>query len=338
MKYIRSPAWDGFWIGGGLGIGVVLMIASAYLPAINFSKSPPQTLSVLGWPIAILGHTWIENAFIIFFLVAIVFDTAHNMSPIVLTWTYAPLRRFALARWRKFILLSGVIMAAAAAIGAMTSLGWTDYVPGAGKLYYIGYQWRANEPFAVALARAVWDCVKIPLPLLALAYAIWQLYHFGSQNFGVVMLYSRLNGWPISRAAAKWICVLLTSAMMLPAYLFLFRVPQGHFPGSANLVPPEYAAFLMLGSISVMHWLVSIGLGQRVIEVRWRLWLPMLLLLGCVGFLWQEATPHSTTIHAIPWIISLRFGLGLVHFMYDGWIWHRDSPAMRAIWSTDLEH
>ena len=225
MKYIRSPAWDGFWIGGGFVIGLALMIASAYLPATDFGlhQAPPQTLSLLGWLIAIFGRTWIEDAFTIFFLVSIVYDTAHNISPIALTWTHAPLRRFALARWRKFVLLSGVTMAVATAIGIVTSLGWTDYVPGAGKLYYIGYRWRADEPFAVALADAAWDCLKIPLPLLALIYAIWQLYHFGSQNFGVVMLYSRLNGWPISRAAAKWICVLLTSAMMLPAYLFLFR-------------------------------------------------------------------------------------------------------------------
>jgi len=83
--------------------------------------------------------------------------------------------------------------------------------------------------------------------------------------------------------------------------------------------------------ISVMHWLVSIGLGTAVTQIRWWLWLPLLLVLGCIGFGWHGASPTGTLLRSIPWLLAFRFGLGLVHFYYDGLIWKRGSPAMRVV-------
>jgi len=36
-------------------------------------------------------------------------------------------------------------------------------------------------------------------------------------------------------------------------------------------------------------------------------------------------------LRPIPWILSFRFGLGFVHFLYDGWIWRKGTPAIEAV-------
>jgi hypothetical protein len=58
-----------------------------------------------------------------FFMLAIIVDTAHILSPMVLTWTDARLRQEALARWRGFILAPTVAAAAALSVGVATSAG-----------------------------------------------------------------------------------------------------------------------------------------------------------------------------------------------------------------------
>jgi len=307
MTYIRSIWWDGFWIAGGVWIGLTLMGAAFLLPP---GRAVPWGPFGQGkWALALMGQDPVAVALVSFFLVAIVLDTAHNVSPIVLTWTRPELRRIAFAQRRKYILLPAVIMLAASAIGAATSLGWTDFVPRRGEMYHLTLDWRN------------------PFPWLAMTYASWEVYHFGMQNFGVVAIYCRkLGSPPRNRAIDKALCLMLTAALMVPPLLVIFGAPGMNFWN-----PPLYVVFLLVGLISAMHWLVAIGLGFRVSNIRWWLWLPLLFVIGTIGFGWTAASPHGTLLRSIPWLLSFRFGLGFVHFWYDGLIWRRGTPAMQAV-------
>jgi hypothetical protein len=58
----------------------------------------------------------------------------------------------------------------ALSIGIITSLGWSSYVPG---------------PYH---SKQITD-LSNPFPILVWVYVIWNGYHFGMQNFGVLSLY-----------------------------------------------------------------------------------------------------------------------------------------------------
>jgi hypothetical protein len=80
MTWIRNPWWDGFWILSGLPIGLCLALA------------PPQVCHL-------------------FFTAAVVLETGHVLSPIVLTWTHKELRWIATREWPKWILLPAAMFA-----------------------------------------------------------------------------------------------------------------------------------------------------------------------------------------------------------------------------------
>jgi hypothetical protein len=308
MKCIRSVWWDGFWIGGGLWIGIALACIALFVP-LGSAYTLWGPFGHGQWALAALGRGPIETALVVFFMCAIVVDTAHNMSPLLLTWTHPALRRIALVQWRWYILLPGAVMFVACAIGAATSLGWTDFVRGHGAIYHLALDWRN------------------PFPWLVLIYVSWEVYHFGMQNFGILAIYRRINGSQgRTRTVDKFLCLAFTAALMVPPLLLAFGVP-----GMGWWKPPLYVVFLVVGVVSTMHWLVSIGLSLRVTQIRWWLWLPLLFVIGTVGFGWTAASPSGTMLRQIPWIMAFRFGLGFVHFLYDGFIWKRGHPAMQTV-------
>jgi hypothetical protein len=58
-----------------------------------------------------------------FFTFAVLLEVGHALSPIVFAWTHAGYRRLIFKYPRKYVLLPGAFLLAAAAIGAATSLG-----------------------------------------------------------------------------------------------------------------------------------------------------------------------------------------------------------------------
>jgi len=70
------------------------------------------------------------------------------------------------------------------------------------------------------------------------------------------------------------------------------------------------------------------------------------LLLGGIGFVWSapawvwrawgysipaQAPDYALISHVVPAVLSLRFGLSFVHFLYDRHIWKMGDPDIRAI-------
>jgi hypothetical protein len=104
----------------------------------------------------------------------------------------------------------------------------------------------------------------------------------------------------------------------------------------------------------VNHWVVAIGLPTRVEAATdaphpWlRAWgfAVGVLVLGGIGFVWSapawvwrawgytlptHAPDYALVSHVVPAVLSLRFGLSFVHFLYDRHIWKTSDPEVRAL-------
>ena len=235
-------------------------------------------------------------ALLLFFTLVVFLETGHSFSPIVLAWSHGGFRRLMLAQPRKYVLLPGMVFGASLGVGVVTSYGWTSYAPG---------------------PRQVWHLTdwSNPFPIVVWIYWIWNIYHFGMQNFGVVQLYRR-NG-PRNRRQRlidKSACLAITAFGMaaLPAVTHSLTV-----------------ALLCFGIFSLNHWLVAIGLCSAVSGRSW-LFIAGMLLLGSVGFIWVVPTSTGNMIRVVPVVICARIGLGFVHFLYDRWLWKFSDPQVRA--------
>jgi hypothetical protein len=107
-----------------------------------------------------------------FFSVAVLLETGHALAPIALAWSHRGFRQITLERKAKYILLPVSVFIGSAAIGAATNLGLTSYQPGPHRMFEV-----------TGLAN--------PFPILVWGYMIWNAYHFGMQNFGVLSIYRR---------------------------------------------------------------------------------------------------------------------------------------------------
>jgi hypothetical protein len=222
----RFVVW--LWLLSGLPIGLILVFAPA---PIGFA----------------------------FFAAAIVLETGHVLSPIVLVWTHAELRRRALREWEKWIAVPCVLIASS---------------------------------------------LVVPMPCVFAVYWPWNVYHFGMQHFGVVSMWQGERSFD-TRVRTGLICLGLTTIGMgvLP---FCLHDPR--------------LSLLMAGVLSFNHWITDLGLSSRVSRHHW-LFLAGMLALGCVGFVWLIPRVDHVATWFVPPIISARWGVGMVHFLYSGWIW-----------------
>jgi hypothetical protein len=238
---------------------------------------------------------------LLFFTAAVFLETGHSLSPIVMAWTHRGFRAIMFRQPRKFLLLPLVVFGSAFAIGAVTSLGWTSFIPG---------------PYH---DRQITD-LSNPFPILVWVYLIWNGYHFGMQIFGVLSLYRENPRSSRRRQIDMFLCLASTA-------LGMYALPM--LAGSQSL------ALLCVGVFSFNHWLVAIGLSSRVSRHTW-VFIAAMLVVGAVGFVWMIPTSNGPMIRVIPVIICARMGLGFVHFLYDRWVWKLSDPLVRATIGRDL--
>ena len=246
------------------------------------------------------------------FVLFVLLETGHSLSPIVLAWTHREFRRQVIySQPGKFLALPSSLFLAALSIGVATQSGWTSYHPGPG-----------------ASARITgWDN---PLPLLVWFYSAWNLYHFAMQDFGVLMLWSGPSRRWVKRAGCVVGLVGIYFLVLGVNVLGFWRVPGFLNPWWAGL-----ATTIMIGFVSVNHWIVDIGMSGRVARHGW-VFVVSILSLGVIGFAWIIPTPNGTVIRMIPSIICARLGLGFVHFLYSRWVWQLSDPQVRATIGRDL--
>jgi hypothetical protein len=225
---------------------------------------------------------------LVLFTAAVILDMAHSVAPIAASWGHAEFRRVMLADPWRYLGLPIALAIPTVAAGIVTSLHWTPFV------FQRGQQWMITD----------W---RNPFPVVVWAYFIWNAYHFGMQNFGVVsLLRGRRSAW-VRTCDMTW-CVGLTLAAMRLA--------------------PDVTSF--------NHWITEIGLTARVSR-RWLLWfLAVVMLLGLLGFTYAAPRTWGQVQIIIPWIICLRIALGFWHFLQDRWMWKLCDPEVRATIGADL--
>lgn len=235
------------------------------------------------------------------FAAAVLLETGHSLSPIVMSWVHREFRNVMLERPWKYIALPATAVAITLSVGAATSLGWTSLVYGPGHMTLIT-DWRN------------------PFPVLVWIYFIWNIYHFGMQNFGVLSLCRNRARSVRQRYTDMVGCLSLTAFGMVV-------LPK--------LIQAQWAFLVCAGAFSFNHWIVAIGLCGRV--SRHTFWfIAAMLLFGAVGFVWMIPTSNGLMIRVIPIIICARIGLGFWHFLQDRWMWKLSDPQVRATIGRDL--
>ena len=151
-------------------------------------------------------------------------------------------------------------------------------------------------------------------------YLIWNGYHFGMQNFGVLSLYQHKPRSARRRQIEMLLCLAGTGVGM-------YALPM--LDGSQSF------ALLCVGVFSFNHWLVAIGLSSRVSRHTW-VFVTAMFVAGAVGFAWMIPTPNGLMIRVIPVIICARMGLDFVHFLYDRCVWKLGDPMVGATIGRDL--
>ncbi len=138
------------------------------------------------------------------------------------------------------------------------------------------------------------------------------------------------RGWSMPRAifiVATALTPLLTLWWACWAHGAVVRWP------SLQRIPlwPGLWAFALL---SMNHWLVSIGLAAHVLSRRRPgalvIFPVVMLVAGGALFALLFVDVHTWSVRVTALAVSIRLGLGLVHFCYDRWLYKLSDPAMRA--------
>jgi hypothetical protein len=348
--WIGGPWWDACWILSGLPIGIVATV-------LVLSGVPYFGLLAFG---------------------VIVFQTAHTISPICLAWSHVAFRQIMLARPMKFMVVPLAILVIWTIAGYVGGLFWPQPI---------------FNPVTLKIAiTTYWQ----PLGLMGTIYGIWNIYHFGKQNFGVMSIYRRkyeqhaMNSQPRYSGSSRLACFLSQRRFDLifccTTAWAVMAVPYVHM--TANYLRIEalqfynvlaayiavagiFAAVMLwrewqasrfclgrivlilanatamasamlwglggLGIISMNHWLVAIGLAGRA--SRRTVDFPIaIIVIGAVLFwaLFVRGWAIPTQVAAAA--VAFRLALGIVHFLYDRWIWKFTDPQVRATIGCDLFH
>jgi hypothetical protein len=226
---------------------------------------------------------------LLFFSAAVFFEAGHSLSAIVMAWTHRGFRAIMFRQPKSYLLLPLVVFGSAFAIDAVTSLGWTSFIPG---------------PYH---DRQIADRSS-PFPILVWIYLIWNGCHFGMQIFGVLSLYRKNPRNARQRRIDMFLCLAGTA-------LGMYALPM--LAGSQSLV--------MLCAFLVQPLVVTIGLTSRISRHTWVF--IVMLVMGTIGCVWVIPTSSGPMIRVIP-IICARMGLGFVHFLYDRWVWKLSDPLV----------
>jgi len=290
-----------------------------------------------GLPVGLILMCSPLPVWIVFFTFAVFLEVGHALSPIVFAWAHRDYRRLIFKYPAKYILLPGACLLVAVLIGAATSLGYTSFARPIEDLTGQGY--------------ALTD-FRNPFGMMVFVYFWWNVYHFGMQNFGVLsmcrtgrnrpprqMMFS-MGSWQILRPRLPAVLCLAVTAfgmVILP-----------------KLVESQEWKIVFYSTIFVNHWIVAIGLPGHVeaaLDHPWRrarAWGFILgvLLLGGLGFIWTapawvwrvrgfsipaRAPDYVLISHVVPVVLSVRYGLSFMHFLYDRNIWKMGDPEIRAI-------
>ena len=98
------------------------------------------------------------------------------------------------------------------------------------------------------------------------------------------------------------------------------------------LMPDPQVSMLCLGLFSFNHWLVDIGLSSRVARWHWG----FIAAVLSIGVLWLVLRNGPLSMRVVPNIVGIRYGIGMIHFIYSARIWKLSDPQVRATIGASL--
>ena len=337
--WIRNRWWDGFWILGGLPLGVALIL------------------------IGTAGHVpfLITSAYLM-----IAFQLAHSLSPIALAWGHPAFRGVMLRRKTKYIALPMALLAVATLAGIVSQ----DFFPGIQFIDDVNSRLVFERLFS-------WNSATSPLWWVVVIYLLWNTYHFGKQNFGIMSLYRRRSG-AVYGDRQRQIDLIFCMALQIAVYVVLFIDRHSPYVQIIYVMLTVAAIFVLLREAAITghflsprivfalsqtlclllfgpwvfainganHWLAAIGLASHVHGNQTgrspALFATFLIVAGITAFwlmFWRVGT-FSWNLRemmqlATP-VLCFRLGIGFVHFLYDRWVWKLSDPQVQATIGRDL--
>jgi hypothetical protein len=238
-----------------------------------------------GLPIGFLllaASVWVAPPILILFGAGLL-GTTHLVSPITLAWTHPDIRKIALSRPIKFIGLPAFLLVVAAAVGLAATALPID----------------AALDFSRISVRSV--DLKNPLMAMMFIYVVWNAYHFGMQNFGVLSIYRAKSGGGQRSWDMTFCLVTITVATLLPFVRYL--------PFAQYLYSPIKWGVIALAAASIAIMLSrELRFGPRTIFI-------VTTALGPLAMLWWG-------------FLALA--------MHNSWPWFQGVPFWPFIWGFAL--
>jgi hypothetical protein len=234
-----------------------------------------------GFPIA-LGLLALSPSIYLILAVTVLLEHAHFLSPMTLAWSHSDFRQLILRKPMKFIGVPLLLILTTTAIGVVTSR-YADLD------LDIGMRVRVSDPADYAQ----------PFVWLVVLYFLWNGFHFGMQNFGVLSIYRNKSGSGDRRTDMLY-CLVVQGASMVFAFRRLLRLDASDMevvyvtvallamsamllretrltPRILFILADGLGLMLFLQSglwgfaiWSVNHWLVALGLSSHVYAVHSR--------------------------------------------------------------------
>jgi hypothetical protein len=280
------------------------------------------------------------------FYFLLLFRVGHLASPVALAWSREDFRQIMLRRKVRCIILPACVFLAAAVIGALSPSIAIDNDLDPGGRVRIGLHSITN-----------------PMAWLAVIYFVWNYWHFGMQNFGMLRLYAAKAKTTTPRGFDKTFCLLMITlwsvailtrlSFVTPAGKHMFALACYGVAGAIlagmlirerswprallifGILSPAVISFWSLwyafAAIYLNHWLTAIGLSAHVDGVHHSR-SPLIFALVIMGagasvFLGRQ---HFSVI------LGASLGLSFVHFLYDRLLWKMGDPQVRATIGRDL--
>lgn len=234
----------------------------------------------------------------------VVINTAHLFAPMAMAWSHRGFRPHMLRQKTRFIAIPVALTVAGLLLGCLSWICGSDI--------------RINPLTLAAGFRGMDDFFHTPLALILATYFVWNIYHFGMQNYGLL----RLLRPTIDKTAAMQVAMFVTVILMVV------------LPDKFRM---EQLSLFMMGAVLYNHQLAAIGLAAHVWANHHHrsqlFFVTPLLTVGAGAAYGFYLLPPGLLLMLV---IGVRATVGFGHFLYDRWVWKLSDPTVRATIGADL--
>jgi hypothetical protein len=341
LMWIRGPWWDGLWFLSGFPLALVVTLGGAW-GGLDLKK-------MLAW-----------------FLIIQVIDTSHRISPILMAWRHHGFRREMMRQPVQYIAVPVLILAAGVAAGFASQRWWADahFINNStgfiatsltlnplALLMFLHYAWNiwhfGMQNFGVATIYRLRSGISYPASQRSIDKYLFLSIQVA---LGIQIVFSLpVTAWMTRVPAGVVTNHAIYAALGIAAFLVIMREaaisrlwfsPRILFAGSQALILFLGPGLWITVISSFNHWLTAIGLSAHVDGNR-RAKSPativfLAFMLGIILAAVIYIDPASTSLRFLPPLIGFSVALGVVHFLYDRWVWQLSDPQVRATIGRDL--